>query len=187
MSKLKLGNPNAYDRHSNAANITIDAVFESLQVGSINLRLLGKDYKISIAELLYKTKNLSERDDNEIINIIDRIPAHLTTLLEAEMNYKILKKKFKIDFDKWMAEEKTRYRNSQMDHKSADTKILSSLLADSTFAEQYQGKLNLMDNLDGDIEKLSGNRDILKIRLESLRSVLSQRREVKSRSLGATI
>jgi hypothetical protein len=177
---LKIGN---YKTPGISTGLSLDDAFDVKSVGSVKVLISGSFYKIDLTPYLFSLSEMSERSDNDIINIIDRIPAITVTIIRSESEMQRVLAKIKLEFEVWINKEQNKIRNAQYDSKASDKRIFGSFISTPELKVDYESRKNYIDNMEIDLNELTSIRWTLKARLESLRSLLTHRREVKGTRL----
>jgi len=158
--------------------VSIDSLFSNINVFKILLNIAGKEYIVSVEELLTFKKDLNSLSDDELDTYIDKTSAWLFTLATANVDTKRLKRIKNLDFDKWKAKKYKNYKESHYKERTSDKNFIFELI-NSVDGDLYSIKVEAIDKLELMIEKMDKLYDILMRRVEILRTIIRNRRELK--------
>lgn len=158
--------------------VSIESLFSDINVFKILLTIAGKEYIVSVEELLAFKKDINSMSDIELDTYIEKTSAWVFTLVTANIDTKRIKRAKTLEFEKWKAKKFKSLKESAYKDRITDKGFISYLLS-SPEADVYTLKVEEIDKLDLMIEKMDKLYDILVRRVEILRTIIRNRREVK--------
>jgi len=158
--------------------VSIESLFSDVNVFKVLLNIAGKEYIVSVEELLSFNKDINSMSDIELDTYIEKTSAWVFTLVTANIDTKRIKRTKTLEFEKWKAKKFKYLKETQYKDKITDKGFISYLLT-STESDIYTSKVEEIDKLDLMVEKMDKLYDILIRRVEILRTIIRNRREVK--------
>jgi hypothetical protein len=166
------------DTSEEPEEVSIDSLFSDTNVFKILLTIAGKEYIVSVEELLAFKKDINSMSDVELDTYIEKTSSWIFTLVTANIDAKKIKRAKSLEFEKWKAKKFKSIKESQYKDRITDKGFISYLLS-SPEADVYSSKMEEIDKLDLMIEKMDKLYEILNRRVEILRTIIRNRREVK--------
>jgi hypothetical protein len=137
------------------------------------LRLGGKDYFVEILNILSLKSNFNELSEDEINIHLEKMASWQYTLVSAMAELKYDLKVMKLDYDYWRGNLIEQLRMTSGESKPSNERMNNLLM--NKYPDVIKLKLEKIYKLESIVEKTSNIYDILRLRNETLRSVLRSR------------
>lgn len=185
MSKLRIGNiSNDNLEEEKPISVVLDKVLGLQKNNILTFMLEGKLYSTNITDLF----SLSLDDQGQYseiemeYNIQNAYPALISfKVSRAQMNRNL--KNVKEDFKRWLSQQHIE-KLKKLPERTSDSKVLNYILGDNQLGPVYLSKKQQIHDLEYRIEIIDSVIDTLSKRVESLRSLLKNREQVKGRQHG---
>lgn len=170
---------------SPAEDISFENLLNVEELQTTLLKIGGKQYFVQVLEILSLKNSFNELADDEIIEHLNKMAAWQYTLITALSDIRYDLKIEKLDYESWRANIGEQLRNTLGEKRPSNDRIHA--LIKNKYPDITKMKLEKIYKLESLVDTTASIFEILKLRNETLRSILRSRDLKKGKGSGVGI
>lgn len=177
MVPFKLGSFNFdHKKESKLPTLNINKIFEDLDLKRVLLFIEGEEFFIDVKNVLYFVKNEDLINTMQIIEVLDKLSSYRFSITSSIAEFNKLLSELKLDLDLWENQIKSeiQIKLSQVSVRITDKQLHQKFISNSIYSKDFENKSKFIFRIESLLFKLRMLDDILKQRIEVLRSIMKR-------------